>query len=128
MKISPFEAASKADPKRGTTWSRLGYLYSVKGEKEKAHAALEKALVANAKDFNALETLADVQLEEGKIDDAVKNLIAASESAPETTRGDLVLRVTAELQKAGRDGEGGSCNAVFAVRRDQPVDEKQPVR
>ena len=103
--LEAFEAASKADPKRGTTWSRLGYLYSVKGEKEKAHAALEKALAANAKDFNALETLADVQLEEGKIDDAVKNLIAASESAPEATRGDLVLRVTAELQKAGRGGE-----------------------
>ena len=103
--IEAFEAASKVDAKRGTTWSRLGYLYSVKGEKEKARAALEKALAANAKDFNALETLADVQLEEGKIDDAVKNLVAASESAPEVTRGDLVLRVTAELQKAGRGGE-----------------------
>lgn len=103
--IEAFEQAAKADPKRGTTWSRLGYLYSVKGEKVKAREALEKALAANQKDFNALETLADLQLEEGKVDEAVKNLVLASDFAPELTRGDLVLRVTAELQKAGRGKE-----------------------
>ena len=103
--IEAFETAAKADPKRGTTWSRLGYLYSVKGEKPKAREALQKALAANPKDFNALETLADLQLEEGKVDEAVKNLVLASEYAPESTRGDLVLRVTAELQKAGRAKE-----------------------
>jgi tetratricopeptide (TPR) repeat protein len=103
--IEAFETAAKADPKRGTTWSRLGYLYSVKGDKEKAREALQKALAANAKDFNALETLADLQLEEGKVDEGVKNLVLASDSAPESTRGDLVLRVTAELQKAGRGKE-----------------------
>ena len=103
--IEAFEGAAKADPKRGTTWSRLGYLYSIKGDKEKAKASLDKALAANAKDFNALETLADLQLEAGKVDEAVKNLLLASESAPEATRGELVLRVTAELQKAGRGSE-----------------------
>ncbi len=103
--IEAFETAARADPKRGTTWSRLGYLYSVKGEKEKAREALQKALAANAKDFNALETLADLQLEEGKVDEAVKNLVLASEYAPEGTRGELVLRITAELQKAGRSKE-----------------------
>lgn len=103
--IEAFETAAKADPKRGTTWSRLGYLYAVKGEKEKARDALQKALAANAKDFNALETLADLQLEEGKIDEAVKNLELASDFAPEATRGELVLRITAELQKAGRSRE-----------------------
>lgn len=103
--IEAFETAAKADPKRGTTWSRLGYLYSVKGDKEKAKEALEKALAANAKDFNALETLADLQIEEGKLDEAIKSLLTASDSAPDATRGELVLRVTAELQKAGRGKE-----------------------
>ncbi len=103
--IEAFEAAAKADPRRGTTWSRLGYLYSASGEKEKAREALTKALAANAKDFNALETLAELQLAEGKVDEAVKNLVLASECAPESTRGDLVLRITAELQKAGRAKE-----------------------
>lgn len=103
--IEAFETAAKADPKRGTTWSRLGYLYTVKGEKEKAREALQKALAANPKDFNALETLADLQLEDGKLDDALKSLLTASDSAPDATRGELVLRATAELQKAGRGKE-----------------------
>lgn len=103
--IEAFETAAKADPKRGTTWSRLGYLYTVKGEKEKAREALQKALGANSKDFNALETLADLQLEDGKLDDAIKSLLSASDFAPDATRGELVLRATSELQKAGRGKE-----------------------
>lgn len=95
-----FEAATKLDPKRGTNWSRLGYLYSIKSEKEKAHAALDKALAANAKDFNALDTLADLQFGEGKLDDGVKSLVQASEVAPEGA--DYVLRAAAELEKAKR--------------------------
>lgn len=108
--IEAFETAAKADPKRGTTFSRLGYLYSVKGDKEKAAAALEKALAANPKDFNALETLADLQLGEKKLDEAVKNLQLASDYAPEISRAELVLRATSELQKAGR---GKECVAVL---------------
>jgi tetratricopeptide (TPR) repeat protein len=100
--IEHFETAVKADPKRGTTWSRLGYLYSVKNEKQKAREALDKALAANPKDYNALETLGDLQLDQGQVDEGVKNLLAASELAPEATRGDMVLRAVSELEKRGK--------------------------
>ncbi len=100
--IAAFAAATKIDPKRGTTWSRLGYLYSVKGEKEKARVAVDKALAANAKDFNALETLAELQIGDGKLDDAVKSLVSASDVAPAGTGAEFVLRAAAELKKANR--------------------------
>ncbi len=103
--ITAFEAAAKVDPKRGTTWSRLGYLYSLKREKTKAHEALDKALAANPRDYNALESLAELQLEEGKQKEALENLIKASDYAPDTTKADLVLRLVVELQKAGRGDE-----------------------
>ena len=101
--IEAFEAATKLDGKRGTTWSRLGYLYSIKGEKEKARAALDKALAANPKDFNALDTLADLQLGEGKLDEAIKSLVSASQFAIDGS--DFALRAAAELDKAKRGDE-----------------------
>jgi len=101
--IESFETASKLDPRRGTNWSRLGYLYLLKGEKAKARTAIDKALAANPKDFNALDSLADLQLGEGKLDDAVKSLVAASESAPDGL--DFVLHAAQELDKAKRGDE-----------------------
>ncbi len=101
--IEQFEAATKLDPKRGTNWSRLAYLYGLKGEKAKSRAAVNKALAANPKDFNALDSLADLQLGEGKVDDAVKSLVAASESAPDGL--DFVMRAAGELQKVKRSDE-----------------------
>ncbi|MGV3621384.1 MAG: tetratricopeptide repeat protein [Archangium sp.] len=103
--IKSFETAAKADPKRGTTWSRLGYLYSLKREKGKAHEALEKALAANPRDYNALESLAELQLEEGKPKEAHENLTRAADYAPDTTKADLVLRLAGELEKQGRGDE-----------------------
>lgn len=101
--IASFEAATKLDPKRGTNWSRLGYLFSLKGEREKAHAALDKALAANPKDFNALDTLADLQFAEGKLDEGIKNLVVASELAPDGA--DYALRAAAELEKNKRSAD-----------------------
>ncbi|PZR13881.1 MAG: acetylglucosamine transferase [Archangium gephyra] len=103
--IASFEAAVKVDPKRGTTWSRLGYLYSLKRERTKAHDALEKALAANPRDYNALESLAELQLEEGKPKEALDNLTKAADYAPDTTKADLVLRLAGELEKQGRGDE-----------------------
>lgn len=103
--IERFEAASKADPKRGTTWSRLAYLYAIKGEKPKARIAVDKALAANPKDFNALETLGDLQLGEGKLEEGLKSLSSAIEFAPEGLRAEMVLRLAAELIKRSRDAE-----------------------
>lgn len=103
--IERFEAAAKADPKRGTTWSRLGYLYSIKGQKQKAKDAVAKALAANPKDFNALETLGDLQLDDGQVEEGLKNLATAAELAPEATRADMVLRLAGELLKRNRGAE-----------------------
>lgn len=100
--IELFEIAAKADPKRGTTWSRLGYLYSIKNEKQKAQDALDKALAANPKDSSALETLGDIEIEQGKIDEGVKHLLLASEYAVDALKGDIVLRAVGELAKAGK--------------------------
>jgi tetratricopeptide (TPR) repeat protein len=101
--IEAFEAATKLDPKRGTNWSRLGYLYGLKGEKDKSRAALEKALAANPRDFNALDSMADLQLADGKLDDAVKSLVTASEAAPDGV--EYALRAAEMLKKNKRDGE-----------------------
>lgn len=98
--IAAFEAATRGDPKRGTNWSRLGYLYQLKGEKEKARAALEKALAANPKDYNALDSMADIHFSEGKVDEAVKALVLGSEVAPDGP--DYVLRAAVMLDKAKR--------------------------
>lgn len=98
--IAAFEAATKLDPKRGTNWSRLGYLYQLKGEREKARAALDKALAANPKDFNALDSMADIFFAEGKVDAAVKNLVLGSEVAPDGP--DYVLRAAVMLDKSKR--------------------------
>lgn len=95
-----FEEATKADPKRGTNWSRLGYLYGLKNEPEKAKDALDKALALNPKDFNALESMADLQVKTGKVKEAVANLLLASEAAPDGLKAELVLKATGELTKA----------------------------
>jgi tetratricopeptide (TPR) repeat protein len=101
-----YEEASKKDPKRATTWSRMAYLYALKNEREKAQAAVEKALAANPTDFNALETQGDLWLKEGKVDEAVKSYVKASETAPEKAKPELVLKGTAELTKKNRAAEG----------------------
>lgn len=101
-----FEVATRLDPKRATNWSRLGYLYSLKAEtRPKAVEALGEALQLNPRDFNALETSADLQLKEGDLDAAVLNLVQASEAAPESARAELVLKAVGELVKKGRGGD-----------------------
>jgi tetratricopeptide (TPR) repeat protein len=108
--LARFEAAAQKDPKRATTWSRLGYLYSVKKQGARAHEALDKALALNPKDFNALESLADLQLEVGdagtvEVDAAVANLVKAADVAPERAAGELLLKATAALSARGRQVE-----------------------
>jgi tetratricopeptide (TPR) repeat protein len=131
-----FERAAKADPKRGTTWSRLAYLYSLKSEKEKAKDAVQKALAANARDFNALETLADLQLGDGDVDAGVASLVASSEAAPDSSRADLGLRAAQELVKAGRKpeaidvlqalvGKGVTSAAIFNELGDRLVEAQR---
>lgn len=100
--IRLFEEATKVDPKRGTNWSRLGYLYLLKNESEKAKSALDKALALNAKDFNAQEAMGELKLKAGDLDGAVTHFLAAADAASGNDRADLVLKATAELGKAGK--------------------------
>lgn len=103
--LASFEAAVKLDPKRGTTWSRLGFIQSLKGHPDLAKEALGKALALNPRDFNALEAIAELELKDKKLDDAVKHFLAASESSPGPSKGPLVLRAVEELTRAGRQPE-----------------------
>ena len=103
--LSQFEEALQHDPQRGTTWSRLGYLYALKKQPEKAQRALQMALEKNPRDSNALESMADLQLERGEVDAGIDGLLRASAVAPDGARGALVVKATAELGRRGRDAE-----------------------
>ena len=100
--IVAFEEASRLDPKRATTWSRLAALYSLKNENERATGAAEKALALNPHDFDALEVAGNVAFKTGVLDEAVRQWSYASEAAPEAARVALVQKSTSALMKAGR--------------------------
>ncbi|MBK7861469.1 MAG: tetratricopeptide repeat protein [Archangiaceae bacterium] len=101
-----FQEASKLDGKRATTFSRIGYIQLLKGNRAEATAALDKALVLNPRDFNALEARSEIQLKEGKVDEAIAGYLAAAEAAPELAKGGLVLQAVTELTARGRGDEG----------------------
>lgn len=103
--LKSFLEAAKLEPKRATTWSRLGFIYALKGQAAEAKEALNKALVLNPKDFNALESVAEMDLKEKNLDEAAKHFIAASDAAPDPAKGPLVMRAIEELGKGGRDAD-----------------------
>ena len=47
--LKSFEEALKLEPKRATTWSRIGFIHSLKGRPKEAKEALSKALEFNPK-------------------------------------------------------------------------------
>ncbi len=100
-----FEESLKLEPKRATTWSRLGFIHSLKGRPKEAKEALTKALELNPKDFNALESVAELNLKEKNLDDAVKYFLAASQAAPDQARGPLAMRAVEELTTGGREAD-----------------------
>ena len=103
--LKSFEDAIKLEPKRATTWSRIGFIHSLKGRPAEAKDALQKALALNPRDFNALESIAEMDLKEKNLDEAVKHFLAASQAAPDQARAPLVMRAVEELTKAGRAAE-----------------------
>lgn len=103
--LKAFEEAIKLEPKRATTWSRIGFIHSLKGKPVEAKAALTKALELNPRDFNALESIAEMDLKEKNLDEAVKHFLAASQAAPDQARAPLVMRAVEELTKGGREAE-----------------------
>jgi len=101
--LKSFDEAVKLEPKRATTWSRIGFIHSLKGNPTEAKEALTKALELNPRDFNALESVAEMDLKEGKLDEAVKHFLGASEAAPDTVKPALVMRAVEELTKGNRE-------------------------
>lgn len=108
-----FAEAQRLDPKRGTTWSRIGYIHLLKGNRADATKALDKALELNPNDFNALEARAELQLKDGKVDEAIKGFLAAAAVAPDLSRAALVLRAVTELSSRGQGPQ------ALAVLEDQ---------
>jgi Flp pilus assembly protein TadD len=100
-----FQEASKLDPKRATTWSRIGYIQLLKGNRAEASRALDKALELNSRDFNALEARSEIQLKEGKFDEAIAGYLQASDAAPDLAKPALILRAVTELTAKGRGKE-----------------------
>ncbi len=100
--LSAFQESAKLDPKRATTWSRIGYIQQLLGQNEDAAVSLEKALALNPKDFNALESRAELDLREGNVDEAMKHLLQSADAAPDTDKAELIERVSEELTKRER--------------------------
>jgi tetratricopeptide (TPR) repeat protein len=103
--LASFEEAVAKEPQRATGWSRLGFLYSLKRQPDKARRALETALAKDPKDFNALEVQADLSIDEGDVDAGVERLARASQLAPERSKGPLILKAAKELEKRKRPAE-----------------------
>ncbi|HLL55355.1 MAG TPA: tetratricopeptide repeat protein [Myxococcaceae bacterium] len=100
-----FEAAVVRDPKRATSWSRLGYIQAQLGQVEAARGSLERALRLNPSDFNALEARAELAIKAGDVDAAVRDYAAAGRLAPEPSRPGLYLKAASLLDKRNRRKE-----------------------
>ncbi len=103
--LAAFERAVKLDANRAASWSRLGYLYALKNNRAKAQEALDRAISLNPRDYNAHESVAELQLEAGDRDGGLATLRHAFELAPDIAKAELALRLTGELQKSGRGDE-----------------------
>jgi Flp pilus assembly protein TadD len=103
--LKSFEEAAKLEPKRATTWSRIGYILELKGKRKEAREALDKALELNPKDFNAMESIGDLELKDGNLEGAVKRYLAAADVAPDLNRPVLVMRAVEELLKKNKNAE-----------------------
>jgi tetratricopeptide (TPR) repeat protein len=100
-----FELALKRDPKRSTNWSRLGFIQAQLGKHDEALSSLRKAVALNARDFNALEQLAELHLKKKEKDAAVRHFALAAAVSPEALKSPLTLRAVEVLTGEGRHAE-----------------------
>ncbi|HZN95426.1 MAG TPA: tetratricopeptide repeat protein [Myxococcales bacterium] len=97
--LEHFDAALARDPKRGTSWSRKGYLLAQLGRRDEAQAALRRALELSDADFNALEQLGELAHQAGRPEEAAAFFERAASRAPqEARRSELYLRAARALQ------------------------------
>lgn len=121
--LEQFEIAAQKDPRRSTNWSRIGFIKLQLGIHEEARSALRKAIALNPMDHVALEALAELDLQEGRLDEAVSHFtLAADASLTAETGGQLLVRAARELQKAGRDEEALKLLQSAAGRGSPSVD------
>jgi tetratricopeptide (TPR) repeat protein len=100
-----FELALKRDPKRSTNWSRLGFIQAQLGKHDEAQSSLRKAVALNARDFNALEQLAEIHLKKGEKEAAVRHFALAATVSPDALRSPLLMRGVDVLTGEGRHDE-----------------------
>lgn len=103
--LAEYQSSAKTDPKRATTWSRIGYIQAQLGQREEARGSVRKALALNPNDFNALEQLGEIELKDDNFDEAVKHLVAAGDAATDVNKPRLYLRAVDALMKKDRRPE-----------------------
>jgi tetratricopeptide (TPR) repeat protein len=96
--LEQFDLALARDPRRGTSWSRKGYVLAQLGRREQARAALARALELSPGDFNALEQMGEIAQKEGRVAEAAAFYARAGEAAPEERRPDLYLRAAQQVE------------------------------
>ncbi len=101
-----FEKASRLEPGRSTNWSRIGFIQATLGRHVEARRALARAVTLNARDSLAFESLAELDLEAGRVEAAAHNLTLAAEVAttPEQAAS-LRIRAAQALSASGRRTE-----------------------
>ena len=87
-----FEAALEKEPRRATTWSRLGYVRAQLGETEAAMTALRRAVALFPEDEGALALLGELHQRREEPDEAVRHFQLAARAATPETRAALLLR------------------------------------
>jgi Flp pilus assembly protein TadD len=103
--LAEFNAALLLDSKRSTTWSRIGFIQAQTGKDEEAQISLRKAIGLHAKDFNALEQLAEIHLKRGEKEEAIRHFRLAADVCPDRLKPDYLLRAAELLQEDSRHAE-----------------------
>lgn len=99
--LQSFEQAARLQPNRASTWSRMGFLLRLRGEKQRAREALEKAISLNAADLNAYEQLGELALQEGNVQQAAGFFVKAAQLSKDSNAAELYLRAAQELERGG---------------------------
>jgi tetratricopeptide (TPR) repeat protein len=100
--LAEFEKAVAADSKRSTTWTKIGFIRSLQGNRAGAVAALDRAIALNPRDSQALELRGDLHLKEGELDAAVRRWVEAARLSRDLDQAFIYLRASNELARRGR--------------------------
>lgn len=108
------------EPRGAGFLAELGTLEAFADRLDVAHAAFEQALNERPDDYVALTGLALVLLKQGRTDEAMRPLLAASLIEPRYARAQAYLAVAYHRQGRTRD-------ALFALARARALDPRDPL-